>query len=246
MMPRLKRLLPRPLLELKRSVQMRVLRAHFGRLTIAHAFSEIYRKKFWGIDGALPYCSGSGSRGPAVQAYVDFLRIFIERHKIRSIIDLGCGDFVVGGQIAPEVDRYVGVDVVPELIEHLRRTYKARGLEFLCLDITKDELPDADLCLVRQVFKHLSNDEIASALSRRILPGGFKYILVSEHHPSPLRRVVPNKDKPHGPDTRLADDSAVFLDRPPFNLSVQEVLSVPAEPWSVAPGETIRTFLLGR
>jgi hypothetical protein len=44
---------------------------------------------------------------------------------------------------------YIGVDVVPELIEYHNQRSKNRRTHFQSADITKDSLPDADLCLVR-------------------------------------------------------------------------------------------------
>ena len=103
-------------------------------------------------------------------------------------------------------------------------------------------LPDAELCLVRQVFQHLSNDQIRSIIDKL---RKYKYVIVTEHYPAPDRLRVPNLDKPHGADIRLYDSSAVYLDQPPFNASVDLLLEVPADP-VVCIGETIRSFLLSQ
>jgi len=210
-------------------------------MPIQQVFSEIYETRLWGVDEAERFCSGSGSRGHIAKEYATFVRSFIKEHHIQSVADLGCGDFVIGSQIAEVVDTYIGVDVVPELIEYLKIKYRLRGAEFRCANIVEDELPSAQLCLVRQVFQHLSNQQIVKVAAKLTK---YQYVLVTEHYPAPYRAVAPNRDKPHGPDTRLLDDSAVHLDEPPFGLAVQEVLSVRAAPCQIAEGETIRTFLI--
>ena len=236
-----KHLIPPPILKFKRKLQLAALRRRYSRMAIEEVFSEIYESRLWGADEAGTFCSGSGSRGHVASAYAAFVRTFIIEHNIRSVADLGCGDFAIGSEIAKAVDHYVGVDVVPELIEYLKRKNRLSGVEFRCVNIVDDELPGAQLCLIRQVFQHLSNQQILNVVRKL---GKYEYVMVTEHYPAPYRVIVPNKDKPHGPDTRLLDDSAVYLDKPPFGLVVQEVLSAPAVPFQIADGETLRTFLI--
>ncbi len=237
----IKRLLPKAILTLNNKAQIMLLRHHFARLTLRQAFSEIYDRGLWGSDGGGNYYSGSGSRGSAAEKYVSFVQDFIVMHQIKSVVDLGCGDFYIGKQIAPLTASYIGIDIVPALIDRLTTTYASEHISFKCLDITTDALPKADLCLVRQVFQHLSNCQIKNALSKLQT---FPFVLITEHYPSKLVNSVSNKDKPHGPDTRLIENSGIILDQPPFNVNAKEVLIVEADHYLVAPGETIRTFLL--
>ena len=101
-------------------------------------------------------------------------------------------------------------------------------------------LPPADLCLIRQVFQHLSNQQIAEVLAKL---GVFSHVIVTEHYPAQLRGCVPNLDKPPGPDTRLLDGSAVFLDQPPFDGTTRLLLTTEAPP-TLEQGETLRSFLV--
>lgn len=165
----------------------------------------------------------------------------IREHQIHSVVDVGCGDFFIGSQIAPLVSSYVGVDIVPSLVAQNQAKYGVGGISFLCRDAVSDDLPPAQLCLIRQVFQHLSNNEIAQVIEKLTC---YDYVLVTEHYPAPAKRTAPNKDKPHGPDTRIYDGSAVYLDQPPFALKVRELLCVRAQPCLVAEGETLRTFLV--
>jgi SAM-dependent methyltransferase len=194
----------------------------YGDLSIKETFQRIYRTREWGDDGS-PFHSGSGSRGAASEQYCVFVIDFIRKHNVRSVVDLGCGDFAIGRRIAEATGvTYTGIDVVPELIEHHTRTEQNPLFRFQCADITTDPLPTADLCLVCQVLQHLSNGEIAKVLQNL---RGFPRVLITEHLPLQPRSI--NLDKPHGPDVRVRYGSGVYLDLPPFSMPTTEVWKIP-------------------
>jgi SAM-dependent methyltransferase len=208
--------------------------------TACDVFTEIYSNNRWGGKSGELH-SGSGSRGLAADAYCDMVSEFIKKHNIKSIVDVGCGDFQIGKRIAPLVQSYIGIDVVTDLINLHSSTYGSDAVHFVCLDVTHDALPTADLCLVRQVFQHLSNSQISSVLKKT---RGFEHVMVTEHYPKMTDKFIVNRDKPHGADTRIYDDSAVVLDSPPFCVSpIEMVLSVPVVDYLVDQGETINTYL---
>jgi hypothetical protein len=73
-------------------------------------YSEVYANKQWGPD---EFDSGPGSHGKPARVYVECVINFMKSHNIKRVLDLGCGNFEVGKRIAPECERYLGVDVVP-------------------------------------------------------------------------------------------------------------------------------------
>jgi SAM-dependent methyltransferase len=208
----------------------------FAEKTVAETFTEIYEKNVWG-GTAGEFFSGEGSNEKYAARYAETVKKIIAENDIKKIVDLGCGDFRVASQFVSDDIRYAGCDVVPGLIEHLNKTYGSENIEFYCHNIVEDELPDGDLCLIRQVLQHLSNREI-----ERILENvkEYKYLIVTEQYPNPKKQIVPNIDIPHGPDVRLHYDSGVFLDKPPFNLkNVKQLLDVEAD-----EGTRIKSFLV--
>lgn len=217
-----------------------------AKRTPKEVFSEIYRKKKWGGTG--PYCSGDGSSndsivGPYVATVGAFLRTYgMERPRV---VDLGCGDFSVGSQLSADCSSYVGVDVVPELVKHLQDTRGGGDVHFECLDMVDDPLPDGDICLIRQVLQHLSNQQIAKVVAKL---GGYRVVLITEHHPHDGPAVVPNLDKVQGGAIRLYRNSGVYLDRPPFNVpssSLTLMLEVPGHGFGgLYDAGVIRTFRL--
>ena len=193
----------------------------FKLLSVSETFQTIYSKKVWGDNGE-PFCSGSGSYGPASEQYCEDVVKYIKDNAVRNVVDLGCGDYAVGKRIVEGSGiSYTGIDVVLELIEYHRKTVHDHRVSFLCADITKDPLPHADLYLIRQVLQHLSNSEIAKVLAN-----------IGDNTPALITEDVPsnpmwfNVDKPHGPNVRYCG-SGVYIDRAPFSKPVLEMWNVP-------------------
>jgi SAM-dependent methyltransferase len=237
---RVKAALPTPALELWWRLRRAATQARFKGLSRQATFSEIYRRNLWG-GASGEFCSGSGSTPTHAEVYAEAIRAFITEHAITSVVDLGCGDFEVARRFLSPGLRYVGVDIVPELVARNRRHFGSETVRFEALDILTEPLPERELCLIRQVLQHLSNAEIATALGRL---SGFRFAIVTEHLPAPSRIRAKNLDKPHGPDIRVPLGSGVFLDAPPFSVKGAEVLlEVPANPASPEDGEILRTWV---
>jgi SAM-dependent methyltransferase len=210
----------------------------YASMTTAEVFAEIYAKKEWNEDiRDEGFDSGLGSGSAFASRYCDLINDFIETHKIQSVVDLGCGDFRVGRQIARPGILYTGVDLVSDLIEYNQKTFGADHIRFQSGDLTSGPLPDGELCLIRQVLQHLSNQEILTAIERC---EKYPYVIVTEHIPKG-GKIKPNVDKPHGPDIRLYWNSGVFLEQPPFLRRTTTLLDVPHDRWSV-----LRTSLVER
>jgi hypothetical protein len=206
--------------------------ARFHRRSI---FQNVYQNKLWGTDGKSQFFSGAGSHGGPSAAYVNDITPILLVHledlgRQATILDLGCGDFSVGSQLLQRLPPllYLGCDVVPEIIEYNRKQHGRIGVQFKTLDIVSDDLPDGDICLVRQVLQHLSNRDIACVLPKL---RRYRYVYVTEGQPL-VRVGKPNPDKPASAevrfDWRTGYGRGVELDESPWNLSIEEVSRVPA------------------
>jgi hypothetical protein len=208
----------------------------------AEVFSSIYSSKQWGSAGTFNSGAGTLDRDIANPYIIAVSKALDERNIVHSrFVDLGCGDFRIGSQIAPLASSYMGGDVVPSLIEHLNKTYGNERTSFRCVDMILDELPEGDVCFIRQVLQHLSNDQI-----QRILPKLSRYncVFITEHIPNRSKAYTPNIDKAQGPDIRLYWNSGVFLDHKPFSIpsnQLTEILSIKGSPvWADQdPGEIV-------
>ena len=205
----------------------------FHNLSIEEVFSEIYAKGRWGTTET--FDSGGGSRDGFPDPYVKFVRDLITETGARHGVDIGCGNFRVAAGFVDTLDSYVGIDVVPKLIEHNIAEFSREGVTFLAADATTADLPDGDICFIRQVLQHLSNAQISAILQRCTK---FPLVVITECWPAPTRFALPNRDVSHGHLTRVEFGSWVDVSEEPFCCApVRECLVVPYYGW------TIRTVL---
>ena len=195
--------------------------ADFYDTPIKDVFASIYEKNNWGSSRDRRYFSGSGSNSELiVSTYVDAVRRFFEEFdQPLLILDLGCGDFTVASHLIPFVSKYIGADIFRGVIEENQKLYRSDKLEFRVLDFVNDDIPPANIVLVRQVLQHLSNSDILKFVKN--ISQRCQYLVITEHLPA-KSGFVSNKDKPTGPGLRLPLNSGVILTAPPFNLHVVE------------------------
>ncbi len=215
----LKKIIPSKILNIYYSIK---IRKKFKSKKVKEIFKEIYFQQLWRPEDErknFEYYSGIGSYDKElVNEYVDSVKNFLLTFKNKpDVVDLGCGDFNVGLKLRKYCRNYIASDIVNELIDHNKKKFKQYDVDFRVLDITKNDLPEAEICFLRQVLQHLSNNSILSFI--RLLKKKYKYILITEHFPNESK-FIPNIDKSDGPDIRIYQNSAVVLTAPPFNLKV--------------------------
>lgn len=201
----------------------------YSKMDRGQAFNYIYSHKKWG-EGKIKskkYYSGKGSHEEEYfLPYIVAIKEMVKDCGIKSILDLGCGDFNVGQAIMEDVVnvKYVGIDIVQGMIDELNKEHGSENIEFKCLDIVDDDLPDAELCLIRQVLQHLDNGEIQRILSKL---GKYKYVVITEHVTEKSIAKKYNRDKVHGQDARIEYGSGVYLEEKPYCLQVKTLLRIP-------------------
>ena len=141
---------------------------------------------------------------------------FLSSFSIPPVVcDLGCGDFNIGRQLVKYSSNYIGVDIVNDLILHNKNIFNQKQLEFRCLDIANDPIPAGDCAIIRQVFQHLSNDEVQQILKKLYQ---FKFVIITEHIPK--HNFIPNIDILSGQGIRLKKNSGLDVTSAPFNFKV--------------------------
>lgn len=242
----LKNIIPTPLLKQIRFFKLYLLNKRNLWKSTEDVFTEIYTKNKWGGQKG-EFDSGAGtSDQKIVFAYISMIseQASLLDFNDKTFVDLGCGDFRVGKQLLSLCSQYIGVDVVKPLILRNQEKYENKKTKFMHLDIIEDELPEGDVCFVRQVFQHLSNKQIASILTKL---RKYKYVFITEHYPTDNNFIKPNLDKVHGGDVRVYQNSGVYLSEPPFRLPSQSLnllLEVRGSGlWEKHDQGVIRTFL---
>jgi SAM-dependent methyltransferase len=223
----------------KKIVRILYKRKNFKRADHKKIFERIYNEKVWGETiSDNPFYSGTGSDEVYANIYSTVISQFIIDNQIKSMVDLGCGDFRVGQKILEKVNiEYTGLDIVPDLINYNNINFSRHNINFKCLNIVNDDLLSAELCTVRQVFQHLSNNDIKKVLRKC---KQYKYLIVTEHLPI-SESPFPNLDKPSDETIRLMFNSGVYLDKHPFSVNIKELLTVYPE---VEKDSKIVTYLV--
>ncbi len=153
-------------------------------MTREKVFSDIYKNKKWGRIGP---SSGEGTRPSAVGPYLAFLIEFLQSHRnIKSILDVGHGDWKMWPENFFENYEYIGIDIVNSLSREMTLEHGSSSSTFIGGDYLEMQLPDADLLLIKDVLIHLSNAEIIESFS---IFSKYKYILVTTDISSSGARV---------------------------------------------------------
>ena len=194
----------------------------FKNMTNKQIFGEIYKKKLWSSDeakGKFKYYSGTGSHNEEfTKIYINKIKEFLQLLPTKpDVVDLGCGDFEIGRKIRKYCANYVAVDVFEDLILYNKKKYHDFNVIFETIDITQDELPKGEVCFLRTVLQHLSNESIIRFL--KLMKNKYKYLVITEHLPE-NPNFIPNKDMDSGPFIRLDKNSGIDLTKKPFNLDV--------------------------
>ncbi len=150
------------------------LRTHSSR---AERFAAIYRKRIWQNPES---ASGFGSTLEATRSLREGLNALLAREAVTSVLDAPCGDFnwqqdlVFGGQ-------YLGLEIVPELVDANCADYASDHRQFRVADIVHDTLPGADLVLCRECLNHLPLTDADRAIEHLSAAAG-RFLLLT-HYP---------------------------------------------------------------
>lgn len=110
----------------------------------AQIFDDIYRNNLCKVG------SGPGSTEQNTRQYRWFLHNFFRSNHIKSVLDIGCGDWQLSRHIDWTGIDYLGVDVsavVPDT-----KKFTRPGISFKELNAVTDQLPPADVLVARMYY----------------------------------------------------------------------------------------------
>jgi len=147
-------------------------------------FTKIYENNMWGNNNNSEY-NGSSGEGSLVEynkhSYVPFLKKFIKNNNIKSVVDLGCGDFRCGKAIYNDLNiEYNGYEAYHKVVEYNSKKFHKPKYTFNHLDIfdKKEDIKSADLCIIKDVMQHWNNENIYIFMDYIVNSRKFKYILI--------------------------------------------------------------------
>ena len=193
----------------------------------SNAIREAFRRHYETDDSHWGGHSGGGSLPYWNIEYRAFLERFIHLNHIRSIVDIGCGDWQFSRFLNFEGIEYRGLDVVASVVDRNRARFGSPNVTFELMPGDLSLLPSADLVIMKDVLQHLPDNNIME----------FKDVL--DRYP---RALVSNSyrklNTPTNVDIAPGDFRCLDLTKPPYNFSGNYVLE-----FSTPLFEEIRTLL---
>lgn len=171
-------------------------------------FEAIYATNEWG------HGSGEGSLPKHTRKYVQTVERFLREHRIAKVVDLGCGDWQFSRYIDWGSAEYRGYDLVRSVVAANQEKFAKPGVSFELFSGNFDDLPQADLLIVKDVLQHWSNEAVAA-----FLPTLKRYRFCL------LTNCVNPRGKTTNADTTDGGFQYLDLRLPPFNLEAEEILT---------------------
>jgi len=178
-------------------------KSKFSNLSIQERFELIYNENFWESDESR---SGIGSEIENTKEALKALEYIIKEYRIKSIIDVPCGDFNWMSKMDLKNINYRGYDIVRSVIKDNNKKFKKSNISFFHSDITDSKLDKADLMIVRDCLVHFSIEDIKKSIFR-IKQSRSKY-LVSTSFVNVEKNI----------DIYTADWRPINLEKEPFNF----------------------------
>lgn len=126
-------------------------------------FTNIYENNLFNGDESI---SGTGSSLYQTRIIRKEIPILLKNYKIKKMIDAPCGDFNwMQHTDLQYLDKYIGVDIVKEIIKQNNTKYSNSRIQFKYKNICVDRLPASDLVFCRDLMNHLNYKDINKALA---------------------------------------------------------------------------------
>jgi len=145
-------------------------------------FENVYFNGTWKLFPWTP-SSGTGSSESNTREYRSLIENFIKAQNIGSVIDLGCGDWTFSQFIDWSNVKYLGIDVAQSVIDANTSNFGNDNVEFRRIDmaeISSNDIPYADLWIVKDVFQHWSLRDIGAFLFKITSAKAYRYILFTD------------------------------------------------------------------
>ncbi|MGZ2749545.1 class I SAM-dependent methyltransferase [Burkholderia stagnalis] len=146
-------------------------------------FESVYKSNAWKSGESR---SGKGSELWYTKRLIEELPGALRQLGVSRVLDVPCGDFNWMKEVDLAGVVYIGGDIVSDLVEENRAKFGSKSRKFVVLDIVSDELPSADLVLVRDCFIHFSDELVFKSL-KNIVRSDIRYLglstLSDRHYP---------------------------------------------------------------
>ena len=167
-------------------------------------FTKIYKNSYWQSGESK---SGSGSDLKNLKDYKFNLDIFFKKYQIKSMLDIPCGDFLFMEQFLKNKNiKYIGGDIVEELIKNNKRKYKNYKFEIFDI-INNHKIDKFDILHIKDCLFHFSFNDIWKVIEN-VSSFKTKYTLITSHKSLIMKNL----------DIESGEFRHLDLERKPFNF----------------------------
>jgi SAM-dependent methyltransferase len=180
---------------------------------------EIRKNRFNNLYSGEIKSSGCGSEKVNTVYFNKILSTFIKDNNIKTILDLGCGNFESMEDIVNHHNlNYVGADISDTIVNYNKQKYT--NINFINFDVVNTELTNfnQDLIIFRHIIQHLNYNDSQNAI-KNIFNSKCKYVLIN--HQDGLKVNEDKNIKENGWDNQMYN-----LNIEPFNLKDKEILNL--------------------
>ncbi len=147
----------------------------FSMKNLSKVFDDIYVKGYWG-DGYGTPKSGSGSDPSLAVPYVDFVKDKVTQLGMKSVVDIGHGEWRMWRDWKFEGVKYTGIEISETAHLLAEAKFSSSNLEFLVADVLESgDIPVGDMIITKDVLQHLCNQNVEQLL---LLFSRFRFIIV--------------------------------------------------------------------
>ena len=167
--------IPTSIIQKYRNNKYKKQKSAFWGKSAKETFTQIYQSNHWEGKTSI---SGTGSDPLQTKTIIGAINTLIDEWNIKSILDLSCGDFTWMKSINLKRVKYLGADIVDNLIKDNLEKYSTNHIRFEVINQISDPLPKSDLIISRDSLVHFSFDDIYNSI-KNIKISGSKYLLIT-------------------------------------------------------------------
>lgn len=158
----------------------------------AGVFSKIYKTNHWSNEESV---SGPGSTLQNTISVREGLVQVMMTYKVTTLLDVPCGDFNWMKEVDFSNIKYLGMDIVPELIDRNNSNFRNENRSFQVVDLVTETVPKVDLIFCRDCLVHLSYKDAKSAIAN-MKQSGSTYLLTTTFTEHSNREIVTGNWRP--------------------------------------------------
>lgn len=143
--------------------------------TTKQIFEDIFKNNSW---KGRTSSSGRGSDPDQTQKIIKEIPVLLKDMGISTILDIPCGNFNWMQHVDLSGIKYIGADIVKEIVKNNKSKYKMKNISFKYMNLIESKIPKVDLVLVRDCLVHMSYDDIFKSL-KNIRDSKSRYLLTT-------------------------------------------------------------------